>query len=313
VSAGGLGRRASTVARTPLARVAAIVLVLAAAAVALGAVLLSRTAPPPARVLDPPVTVKRALSTNAALFGDPVGVEVDVYSADAIVAPGSVRVAFAFAPYRVTSTVVDRERQGGISLLRTRLTLACLTAACLPPRGGARSIRFADLVVRFRRGAHDEQQSVPWEPLRLSSRLPPGAVPHAGIVDAPPPLDPRLARSPAMIRALMFLAAAAAGLVGAALLVTAIWPSSILAQRRSRRLSPLARSLARVQAAASGDDAAARRASLDELANRLAEVPSPSLERRTRALAWGKRPPEKEALELLADEVRSTLNGAASA
>ena len=98
---------------------------------------------------------------------------------------------------------------------------------------------------------------------------------------------------------LFLLVAAVLGLAGAALVVTALWPPSYLAQRRRRRLSPLERSLQQVEAAAQGDDEAARRRTLDDLATHLGEIPSPSLEVRTRALAWGQSPPDPEALARL--------------
>ncbi len=111
-----------------------------------------------------------------------------------------------------------------------------------------------------------------------------------GIVDSAPPLEPRFERSPETLRTLFLLTAAVLGLAGAALVVTALWPPSYLAQRRRRRLSPLERSLQQVEAAAEGDDEAARRRTLDDLATHLGEIPSPSLEVRTRALAWGAEP-----------------------
>jgi hypothetical protein len=86
-----------------------------------------------------------------------------------------------------------------------------------------------------------------------------------------------------------------------------------MAQRRRRRLSPLERSLQRVEAAAQNDDEPTRRRTLDDLATHLGDVPAPSLELQTRAIAWGQSPPDSEALTLLAAQVRTALNGGVQA
>ena len=111
------------------------------------------------------------------------------------------------------------------------------------------------------------------------------------------------------MRALLLAAAALLGVLGAWLLVSALWPSGYLSRRRWRRLSPLERSLERVEAASRSGDEGERRRTLDELATRLADVPAPALEETTRALAWGAAPPRPESLTELAGQVRTTLNG----
>ena len=110
-------------------------------------------AAPTARLLDGPITVKRALSTSATLFGDPVEAEVDVYTRDRSIAPRvgqrGDRASGRTGSRRRGST---REHEGDISLLRTRITLECLTRTCLPPRGGVRVVRFRPFAVTYRRG-----------------------------------------------------------------------------------------------------------------------------------------------------------------
>jgi hypothetical protein len=313
VSEPGFRDRAGALADTPAARLLAVGLILVAAAAVMLAIVLVDRPGSTARPLDDPITVKRSLSTSAALFGDPVEAEVDVYSDDARIAARSVRVSTSFEPYRVTATRVDRRHQGDVSLLRTRISLECLSQACLPPRGKARVLRFPPFAVAYRNGGREQRVLVPWEPLQVSSRLPADTKARVGIVDSAPLLESRFERSPQTLRAVFLLAAAVLGLAGAALVVTAFWPSSYLAQRRQRRLSPLERSLQQVEAAAEGDDEAARRRTLDDLATHLGEIPSPSLEIRTRALAWGQGPPDPEELTHLAEQVRATLNGGAKA
>jgi hypothetical protein len=309
VNDAGLRARVVALAGTPAARALAVGLVLGAAIAAVLVALFADRPRSSAHVIDDPVTIKRALSATTALFGDPLEAEIDVYSNDGSVAAGSVRVSTDFRPYRIATTSVNRESQGGVSLLRTRISLECLARGCLPPKGGARVIRFPPSAVTYREGGRDVRVPVSFEPLQLSSRLPRDTTARVGIIDTAPPLDPRLGRSPETLRTLFLLAAAVLGLAGAALVVAGLWPSSFLAKRRRRSLSPLERSLQRVEAAARGDDEPARRRTLDDLATRLGDVPSLALELQARALAWGQRPPEPEALTLLALQVRTTLNG----
>lgn len=301
-------RWAAAAAATPVARLLAIGLI--AGALIAGALVVFRADRPlsTTRLLDGPITVKRALSTSVTLFGDPVEAEIDVYTSDRSIAPRSVSVAPSFGPYRITATRITREHEGEISLLRTRITLECLTRTCLPPRGGVRVVRFRPFAVTYRRGARESRVLVPSEPLQVSSRLPRGAAARVGLMDTPPALEPGFDRSPERVRALLLVVAVVLGLAGAALVLTTLWPPSYAGQRRLRRLSPLERSLLRVEAAAR-DDEATRRRTLDDLATRLGGVPAPVLERRTRALAWGQSPPEPEALVLLAEDVRAALNG----
>ena len=308
MSEAGRRRWAAAVAAAPVARLLAIGLIVGASTAAALAVFLVDRPTSTARLLDRPITVKRALSSSAALFGDPVGAEIDVYTSDASVPPRSVRVATSFGPYRVKETRITREHEGDISLLRTRITLECLTRTCLPPRGGVRVVRFRPFAVTYRRGGQESRVLVPWDALQVSSRLPRGGAAGVGIVDTAPALEPGFDRSPETVRALLLVVASVLGLAGAALVLTTLWPSSYAAQRRLGRLSPLERSLLRVEAAAR-DDEATRRRTLDDLATRLGGVPAPALERRTRALAWGQTPPEPEALVLLAEHVRAALNG----
>ncbi len=150
---------------------------------------------------------------------------------------------------------------------------------------------------------------VPWDTLQVSTRLRPDPSARATIIDTPPPLDSHFRYSPELLRLLLLLAAAGLAIAGVALIVPVLWPRSFLARRRWRKLSPLERSLLEVEAAARSEDEAARRRTLDHLATRLGEIPSRSLEARTRALAWGESAPEPEALTLLAAQVRTALNG----
>lgn len=302
-------RRAAALADAPAARLVAIGLMLTLAVVAaIAVVTVHRHASPP-RSLAGPIEVEPALSTTTALFGDPVEAEVDVYTSERRVPLGSVRLATDFRPYRVVATRVGRAHQGSVSLLLTRFTLQCLARACLPPHGGARVVRFPAIAVTYVKDGRATRALIPWSPLKLSSRIPSDVSPAAAIVDTAPPLEPRFARSPTLAVALLLAAVAILGIVGAVLVVTALWPRSLLSRRRWQQLAPLERSLARVEAAAGSVDEHERRRTLDQLAMRLSEVPAPTLEADARELAWGPGPPGSEALLDLAAQVRTTLNG----
>jgi hypothetical protein len=309
VSEAGVRGRAAGLADAPAARLLAIGLMLGTAlAAVLAAVVIHRPSSSPI-LLGDPIRVEQALSTTAALFGDPVEAEIDIYTDDRRIPADSVRVRTDFRPYRIVATKVDRASHGDVSLLRTRISLQCLTRVCLPAQSGGRLVRFPPFAVSYRESGRDASGLVPWPPVRLFSRLPSDTGERVAIIDNPPPLGPRFARSPKALRTLLLLAAALLGIVGAVLVVTALWPPSLLSRRRWQRLSPLERTLLQVEAAARSDDEAVRRRTLDQLATRLGESSSPSLEVRTRALAWGQSAPEPEALTLLAEQVRTALNG----
>lgn len=304
-----LRTRGAAAVDSPIVRALAIAVVLGLALVAMLVTVLWHRPPGPAAVLADPVTVKRALSSTSVLFGDPVEAEVNVVTRDASVAPASVRVNTSFAPFSVVSKKVERADVGGISLLRTRITLQCLRRACLPPPGGGRVVQFEPITVGYSRDGRASSLVVPWGPLQVSSRIPPGVATGIGIIDTAPPLDPQFRRSPELVQWVLRLAVLILALAGAVLVVAALWPPSFRARRRWARLSPLERSLLLVEAAAGSEDEVERRSTLDQLALRLGEARAPDLERQTQALAWGQAPPEPEALALLAARVRATLNG----
>jgi hypothetical protein len=293
----------------PTTRLAASALVLGAAVAGFLVVLLSSPARVQPTLLDQPITVKRALSTTAALFGDRIGAEVDVYTDDRVIDPRSVRLRPDFRPYRAVTTTVDRVRRGHVSLLRTRISLACLTRDCVPPSTGG-VLRFRPLRITYRAGASARNRDVSWEPIQVLSRVPADLSARVGVVDTAPPLDSRFGTSPTLLRWLLGLAAALLALIGAMLVVSGLWPPLFSFFRRARPLSPLEASLAEVEAAAQRGDERARRHVLEQLALRLGELPSPSLEATTRELAWAEAVPEPDALTRLAQQVRASLNGA---
>ena len=296
----------------PSTRLIAIVVVLVPAlALIVVALLLPAASPPQPQLVQHPITVTQALSPATALFGDPIAAEIDVFTDDADIDPRSVSARTDFRPYHAVATRVDRSSQGDVSLLRTRIDLQCLTAACLPGPGRGRVFRFRPVVVSYRlvtgNGRHRLVQ--PWDSVQVYSRLA-AAVPQGPqLADTPPSLDTSFRFSPRLLQIALVTLAAVLGLIGAVLVATGFWPRFFYSRRHWRRLSPLEQALAQLDAAAGVDDEALRRRVLDQLASRLGEADLDALERRTRMLAWDADPPEPEALALLGTEIRGSLNG----
>lgn len=302
----------AALAGEPTYRLAAIAAVLLAFVVISAVVVLlpgERSSAGP-RLQQEPLTVKRGLSTGSALFGDTLTAEVDIVSDDARIPPDSVRLETDFRPLTVVDTTVDRDRRGETTLLRTVYVLRCATAACLPPRDG-RPIRFPPAIVSYRAGGRARTASVPWRGLIVHSRLSGDPAAAEGIVDAPPALSTGFARSPTLVVVALGLLALVLGLAGALLVVQGLWPRFFYSLGWWRSLSPLSQSLLQVEAAASIDDEAVRRGSLDRLATQLDEARSPELGGEARRLAWGPAVPGATELTAFAARVRATARRSA--
>ena len=188
----------------------------------------------------------------------------------------------------------------------------CLTRACLPPQGGARLVRVPAARRDLSRDGRDGASIVS---LGAAAGLARGSrrtrVHASGRRHARRRSSREFARSPETLRTLLLAARRSCSRSRVRCSSsTALWPASFRSRRRWQRLSPLERALLQVEAAARSDDEAARRADARPARDAASsDVPSPSLEARTRALAWGHGPPEPEALTQLAEQVRATLNG----
>jgi hypothetical protein len=291
--------------REPLARLLAVLLLLVPLAVVLVLAMLPGSGESPPQLLHAPITVTRSLTPSTTLFGDRIEAEVDVLTDGERIDPDSVQVTTDFQPYEAISTARDRSRRGAVTLLRTRVVLACLTTECLAPSAGGRLFRFRPLTVTYRRDGRELSLRRTWEPLQVYSRL--GANPR--LVDSAPGLDTGFRVPPTLLRAALLVLAGALVLAGTAWVVTGLWPRFPYSLRRWRRLSPLEQALARLDAAARIDDEATRRRVLDQLASQLEENALPALERHTRGLAWGEATPDREELDRLGEDVRRSLNG----
>jgi hypothetical protein len=283
-------------------RVAMVLPVALALAVALLAFLWPHEQPSPALLRDP-LTVKRALSTASALFGDTVTAKVDVLTDDTQIDPESVAIHTDFSPYRAVETTVERRHQGSVSLISTVIRLRCLTTACLPRRDG-RPFDFKPLELTYRQGVEDRTEQIPWRALAVGTRLSSDARSPVGISDTPPELSRDFARSPTLLRAVLGALALVVGVLGSLLVIQGLWPRFPYSLRRWRGLSPLEQSLAQVEAASLMEDEALRRRVLDQLANQLGAVDRPELEFETRQLAWTSSAPTSADLDLLVGRVR---------
>ncbi len=147
---------------------------------------------------------------------------------------------------------------------------------------------------------------MPWRGLVVHSRLSGDPAAAEGIVDAPPALSTGFARSPTLLLVVLGLLAFGLGLAGALLVVQGLWPRFFYSLGWWRSLSPLSQSLLQVEAAATIDDEAVRRGSLDRLATQLEAAHAPELGGEARRLAWGPAVPGPAELTGFAAHVRAT-------
>ena len=137
-------------------RVLVIVLALALASTLIALALLVPSRPTTPLLLSEPMVVTSSLSPTTALFGDRISAEIDVYTRDQQVDPGTVHVRAEFRPYQVVDTEVTRSSEGSVSVLRTRLALQCLTSTCLPAARSGRVFRFEPATVSYRQGTRSD-------------------------------------------------------------------------------------------------------------------------------------------------------------
>ena len=290
-------------ATEPSVRVGLLAVVISATtAIAIVAVLWPRGASPAVPEKDP-ITVKRALSTVSARFGDTLTAEVDVVTDNAKVPAGSVKLGADFKPYEIVDTTTDLTHRGAATLRVTVYTLRCLIPACLPPTNG-KPVRFPSLQVRYRQTGLERKLVVPWPGVALHSQLSGDPLVPVGIVDAPPVLSSGTRFTPGLLKLLLALGALGAGLVGALLLLQGLWPHTFYSLRRWRELTPLGRAMAQVDAAALVEDEPLRRQVLDRVATQLDAAGARELGLEARGLAWGPASPGQRELEGFAERVR---------
>jgi hypothetical protein len=292
----------------PAARIVAILVLVVSALTLVVLAQLPASGGRPLQLSSPPIEATLTLSPTSTLFGDPLEARIDVL-ADASIEPGSIRVRTDFRPYETVSSHVDRLRQGSLSLVSTRVVLSCLTQRCLPSRKALRRFSFPPATILFRRHGRELRVRSAWPgPVSVSSRLGPPSTP-ARLIERPPELSSGFRISPRLLQITLAALAGLLALAGSLLVARGLWPRFFYSQRRWRRLSPLERALAQVEAAAAIEDEGIRRRTLEQLATRLHESELPHLGREIRAAAWSAQAPRAEALELIARRIRGDLNG----
>jgi hypothetical protein len=250
------------------------------------------------------VAVRQSLTPDAVLFGDRVTAELGVAALDPRVDVRSIRVETDFTPFTKVAERVSSPVEAGTESRAVTVTLACLTDACLVPRSGTRSFRFAPAVVTFRQGSGRRTLRLPWQELRVASRLTAGAM----ATDAAPQLGTGATVSPALLRTVLVAAAVTLALAGSWLLLTGL-PPGLSRLRRRRRRTELERALEQLDAAVAAGDEGERRRALEHLAAQLERVDAPVLETESRRLAWDRTPPPDDELAALGAQVRAHANG----
>lgn len=270
-----------------------------------------RTDPPPA---PQRFTVRAELEPRSYLFGDRVTATLELEFDRRIVETRSVRVFARFAPYVVVVHEPSRRAAGNDVLLRHRFHLQCLAVRCTP-QGGPVTLELSPFRIDYRlRTGVARSLAGEWAPSFVHSRLlgtplqagDPRIRPAWRLPAAPPAVSYRL--EPGLMAGLLFAAAAAAALAGAALL----WPQLRALGRRLwvrddslAGLPPLERALALLERAlASGADDDQRKA-LDRLARELRARGEDDLARTARRLAWSAGRPADEAQALTGNVARA--------
>ena len=182
--------------------------------------------------------------------------------------PGRSASATSFGPYRVAETrSTAASTRAASRFCAPGSRSECLTRTCLPPQGGARVVRFRPFAVTYRRGGRTHAVLVSrGMPLQVSSRLPRGGA--AGVGDrryrAAARSAVRRARPRRFGRCCSSSRPCSWRSSGAALVVTALWPSSLRGPAARGRSCP--RSSARSCSSRpprADDDEAERRRTLD--------------------------------------------------
>lgn len=256
-----------------------------------------------------PLSPTASLQPSRALFADRIAAVATVVVDRAAIDPADVRAVAAFGPLDTLSgPVVERSNRGGLTVVRFRWEVACLSQECVPSaaaqpvampplrvtaqrRGGGRVgsvVRWPALSIVGRATARDVAAATP--PFRLETQLPP----------------PSYRAAPATL-ATVLDAVAVASVLAVLLLAT-----REISHRRRRReeerlalLSPLERALVLLREAVQRGPGDRRRA-LNLLA-RVLGGPGSRLGGAASELAWSPPEPSPEQIESVVGEVERTV------
>lgn len=255
----------------------------------------------PARAAQPPpLAVDASVSRASVLFGDPVGVAVQVLVDDSRVDPATVRLEADAAPLaRLGRVDRDSWRSGGLAFVRFRFPVTCAGDGCL---AGDTPLRVRPEPMRVSGRGSDGREvatRVPWPRLEVGRRVTAaalGGTPRFAVDDRPRAVSWRTPPGPlasALAIVAVVLLASAAALVAA----------DVLGRRRRRseaKLDPLEAALAELRSAR--DVRTRRRA-----AGRLARILDGRIAPEAARLAWSEVPPAENAARTLAERVESEI------
>jgi hypothetical protein len=254
-----------------------------------------------------PLSVRGSFTPPAIRFADPLVAEVDVEYDPSVVDGRSIRVVPDFAPFVQTSSPkVSHAHREGLDVLRTRYTLQCLTAGCLP-RKDALELRLPRLRVTGARDGRTVAAVAPWPALRVVSRL--SAREGVGQVTfrhqriLPPPA---YRVSPGALGGGLIAAASLAAVAAVALLILDLRRRRV--RPRASVLSALERALWFARDSAARPDPADRRRALELLAEAVKDAGDAGLAGRVRNAAWVETPPTPQRSTELADDVEATTS-----
>jgi hypothetical protein len=263
-----------------------------------------------------PVRARASLSDRIVVFGDTVRAQIDLALDLRHVAPDSVKVRTAFAPWRRVGPVqVERTDAGSSSRIRMTYVLRCLKQPCVPERdtlpftfdpariefvnraGGRGELRaaFPTLITHTRIGPNDLATVAPW-------RLDVSGVP-----------EPSYRMSPALLLVLLIggslvLLTAAGSLAYVGWPRRAVEPEPTPAPEPELMPTPLEQALELLESAARANGGSDQRRSLELVSEVLAERgEEDGLAEAARTLAWSPTAPGPERTRSLAARVRAAL------
>lgn len=263
------------------------------------------------------------LEPRIVLFGDTIAATVDVVVDRDAVDPGTVRVAWGPAPWKLVRPPERTvETDAGTAHVRTTYLLRCLTRECAPVRP-TEEITFAPARVTYpgADASGPERVEAAWPTLLVHTRL--GGLDSGRRDQLAAPWTADLVSLPAVsyrVRpglAIGVLVALAALVFGIAALVTyRAWP------RREPEPEPepppppvasaLEQALALLESPVAVNGTESRRRALELVADEVERVGDLDLALAARALAWSPDAPEAPATRALATRLRDRLevNGA---
>jgi hypothetical protein len=274
------------------------------------------------------IAVIASVDPTVHLFAEPVRARLEIVVDRDRLDPDRLEIEPRFLPYDVYAQSEERERRGGLEIIRQEYVLRCLRIACIPEilpsaageaesgRGERQTIRMRPAFVRYGdlRGKERVVARGRWPETVSVSRIKESDVPRFGFVfktSATPLPDADFRVAPALL---------GGGLLAAALALLALPAALGIGWVRRRRvarpvaapepeLTPLQRALLLVEWARDREDGAQRREALEALAGELDALDRAELARSARALAWSPPSPSPRAADELVRAVRDAEDG----